>query len=163
VKKWNYNRKTRNIYRFPHHFGSNLSPEPAPAHKKHYYFYNAIDFPLSVGTPIYAALDGIVDNVIDNFDIGGPDIKLIDYCNLVTVKHTFNEYSHYAHLEKDSVPVEEGQEVKKNQFLGLVGLTGFTSYPHLHFEVFKSMKDFPTLLVQFEYRNKIFTMRSPFE
>ena len=161
MKKWNYNRKTRNIYRLPHHFGLRLQPESALSHTGS--FHNAVDFDLPIGTPIYSALDGIIEMIENDFDIWGPDKRFVKYANLVTIKHPYNEYSCYAHLKKNSVVVEEGQKVKQNQLLGLVGLTGFTTKPHLHFEVFKDVKGFPTLLVQFEYRNKIFTMRSPNE
>ena len=44
----------------------------------------------------------------------------------------------YAHLIKDSITVEEGQQVTRGQVLGLVGNSGNTLAPHLHFHVMDS-------------------------
>lgn len=162
MAKWDYSTTTKNIYRLPHHLGLKIQPEAAPSHRGQ--FQNAIDFALEFGTSVYAALDGIVEEVTDQFDDHGRlEAKCAGKDNSVVIRHTHNEFSYYVHLKKSSIAVKEGQKVTENQFLGLVGLSGFTGYPHLHFEVYKKNKEFnhPTLLVQFKYRNRIFTMRSP--
>ncbi|MDP3734581.1 MAG: M23 family metallopeptidase [Nanoarchaeota archaeon] len=162
MKKWNYETKTKNIYRLPHHLGPKILPEEAPSHRGR--FHNSIDFKLPFGTPVYAALEGIVTEVVDQCeDDGRLERTFLPKSNSVQIRHLHHEFSYYVHLQKESIRVEEGQEVNKNQFLGLVGLSGYTGYSHLHFEVYQENKQFhdPTLLVQFRYRGKLFILRSP--
>ena len=158
---WNYSRQTKNIYRLPHHKGRELQPAVAPSHTGR--MQNAIDFRLEIGTPVFTALDGIVEETIDLFeDNGRLDRRLYCKANYVIIRHPWNEYSVYAHLKKRSIAVKPGQQVRQNQLIGLVGLSGFTSYPHLHFEVYTrtARYDDPTLLLRFKFRNSIFTLRS---
>ncbi|GEM_PF-5595753 len=162
MPKWNYERRTRNIYRLPHHLGLAVLPEVAPSHLLS--MHNVIDFRLPIGTAVFAALDGIVEVAIDHFeDNGRTEHEFFRKCNYLILKHPYNEYSVYAHLQQGSIAARVGEHVRKNQQIGVVGLSGFTSYPHLHFEVYKKNEEFgdPTLLVQFEFRKRIFTMRSP--
>jgi len=165
--KWDYSRKTVNIYRLPHHFGPKLQSEIAYEHKAR--MRNAIDFKLDVGTTIVAALDGIVEQVADEFeDNGRLERTFLGKSNYIIIEHHNNEFSLYVHLKKDSTKVKEGQLVRMNQQIGKVGLSCFTSYPHLHFEVWtprltRNQHRDPTLLVRFKHRGKIFTVRSPTE
>ena len=55
--------------------------------------------------------------------------------NYVTVEHTDGTVTRYFHLMTDSVPVEPGDEVLCGQLLGLMGSSGVSSTPHLHFQV----------------------------
>ena len=55
--------------------------------------------------------------------------------NYVIIKHTKNEYSFYAHLNKDTVTVAAGDEVKQGQIIGKCGHSGYSSEPHLHFHL----------------------------
>ena len=161
MKRWDYNRETRNTYRLPHHKGYKIKPHPAPFHQGR--MQNAIDFGLPVGEKIYSALDGIVIDVVDEFeDNGKAEWEYIEKCNFVTIRHKWNEFSTYVHLKKGSVRVEPGDVVLENQFISEIGLSGYTNYPHLHFSVYKASEryDDPTLLVRFRRQGKIFTMRS---
>jgi murein DD-endopeptidase MepM/ murein hydrolase activator NlpD len=55
--------------------------------------------------------------------------------NYIVIEHPDGIRSEYFHLKKDSVVVEEGQEVQCGDLLALVGSSGYSSMPHLHFEV----------------------------
>ncbi len=55
--------------------------------------------------------------------------------NSVVVDHGNGLYSFYAHLQPGSVQVEVGDKVKTGDQLGLLGNTGNSSAPHLHFHV----------------------------
>ncbi len=83
-----------------------------------------VDFVLPEGVPIRAVADGFVSYAgWDN----------IGYGNLVMVFHGKNFYTLYAHL--DSIEVEVGQKVDRENILGYSGNTGNSSNPHLHFEI----------------------------
>jgi murein DD-endopeptidase MepM/ murein hydrolase activator NlpD len=57
------------------------------------------------------------------------------YGNLVIIDHGGGYSSLYAHLQTGSVSVSVGQEVKQGQQIGRVGSTGWSTGPHLHFEI----------------------------
>jgi murein DD-endopeptidase MepM/ murein hydrolase activator NlpD len=55
--------------------------------------------------------------------------------NFVDLLHVDGRTTRYLHLKQDSVAVEIGDEVPCGAFLGLVGSSGRSSMPHLHFQV----------------------------
>ena len=55
------------------------------------------------------------------------------YGNLVIVSHDDDWLSYYAHLDEFAVMV--GQEVRQGELLGGAGTTGYSTGPHLHFEL----------------------------
>ncbi|WP_285854020.1 M23 family metallopeptidase [Paenibacillus elgii] len=83
--------------------------------------HTAIDLAAKEGTPIKAANDGIVA-LADNFYLTG---------NTIYIDHGMNLFSQYAHLSK--LQVKTGDRVKRGDIIGLVGSTGFSTGPHLHF------------------------------
>ena len=85
--------------------------------------HEGIDIAASSGTPIYAAAAG---TVIHAGWLGG-------YGNLVVVDHGNGLSTAYAHAS--AILVGLGQQVSQGETLSLVGSTGNSSGPHLHFEV----------------------------
>jgi murein DD-endopeptidase MepM/ murein hydrolase activator NlpD len=85
--------------------------------------HEGIDISASSGTPIVAAAGG---TVIHAGWLGG-------YGNLVVVDHGSGLATAYAHAS--SILVSLGQQVSQGQTIALVGSTGNSSGPHLHFEV----------------------------
>jgi hypothetical protein len=65
------------------------------------------------------------------------DGKQIYKANYVKLRHSDGMETWYWHLKKGSVLVQKGQQVVCGQALGLVGSSGYSSMPHLHFEVRK--------------------------
>ena len=88
-------------------------------------YHGAVDFGVSVGTPVYAAADGIV--VTSTW--GGSD----SYGYYIKIKHYNGLYTLYAH--GSSLVASVGQEVKQGQLIMYSGNTGNSTGPHLHFEV----------------------------
>jgi murein DD-endopeptidase MepM/ murein hydrolase activator NlpD len=84
--------------------------------------HNGIDFRASAGTPVYAVADGVVLNA-RNEEKG--------YGLVVRIKHDDDHVSLYAHLSR--IDVKNGQRVKQGDVIGLVGSTGGSTGPHLHF------------------------------
>jgi murein DD-endopeptidase MepM/ murein hydrolase activator NlpD/muramidase (phage lysozyme) len=86
--------------------------------------HGGVDLAGPVGTPIYAASNGKVTYA--RWNDGG-------YGNLVIIMSPENIETLYAHLE--TINCSEGQQVTIGQQIGEMGSTGFSTGPHLHFEV----------------------------
>ena len=93
------------------------------------------------GVPVLAAADGIVvalrDGVadIDVDKIGRDKVAGQAGGNVVVIAHEGGWFTHYWHLRRGSLTVAKGQRVAAGARLGLIGLSGDTNFPHLHFEV----------------------------
>ena len=88
--------------------------------------HTGIDFELGKGSDVVATADGVV--IVQNYG-EKPG-------NYVVIKHSETFSTRYYHLE--SALVKHGDKVKRNQVIGLVGNTGLSSIPHLHYEVLKN-------------------------
>ncbi|UJF33456.1 M23 family metallopeptidase [Paenibacillus hexagrammi] len=81
----------------------------------------AVDLAADEGTPVKATNDGIVA-LADNLYLTG---------NSVYIDHGMGLFSQYAHMSE--LRVKTGDKVKRGDIIGLVGTTGFSTGPHLHF------------------------------
>ena len=97
---------------------------------------NALDFEMAEGTKVRAARDGVVVETEDRFREGGPDESLRTRANFVKVQHEDGTIANYVHLLHRGVRVRIGQRVRQGEVVGVSGNTGFTTGPHLHFEVY---------------------------
>ena len=95
----------------------------------------ALDFKVKSGTTICAARDGIVTAVREDSDKGGLKPGNISDGNHITIKHSDGSVAHYWHLKIDGSLINVGDTVKAGQPIGLSGNTGYSAFPHLHFEV----------------------------
>lgn len=86
-------------------------------------FHSGIDIGAKRGTPVYAAARGVVETASYNGGFG----------RMVSIKHPYGHYTLYAHLT--NYVVEAGDLVEKGELIGHVGSTGFSTGPHLHYEV----------------------------
>lgn len=55
--------------------------------------------------------------------------------NHVAIRHSSNEYSLYMHLKQNSVKVKKGDKVKRGRIIALLGNSGSSFHPHLHFQI----------------------------
>ncbi|MBI4067933.1 peptidoglycan DD-metalloendopeptidase family protein [Candidatus Kaiserbacteria bacterium] len=94
--------------------------------------HNGIDFRASVGTPLKAALSGIV------IGTGNTDIYrgCYSYGKWVMIKHANGLSTLYAHLSE--ISVQKNQNVATGEVIGYSGSTGYATGPHLHFGVYIS-------------------------
>jgi murein DD-endopeptidase MepM/ murein hydrolase activator NlpD len=86
-------------------------------------FHRGLDIGAAYGSPVEAVKDGVV--------VGAE--YLGSYGNMILIDHLDGLQSVYAHLSGFNVDV--GQEVVQGEVIGWVGMTGYTTGPHLHFEV----------------------------
>ncbi len=86
-------------------------------------YHGGTDFRAAVGVPVIAANDGKVVLVQDRFYSG----------QSVIIDHGHGVYTCYFHMSK--FHVQELQDVKKGEVIGLSGSSGRVSGPHLHFGV----------------------------
>jgi murein DD-endopeptidase MepM/ murein hydrolase activator NlpD len=86
-------------------------------------FHPGVDFGANFGTPIEAAADGTVVWAGPN---GG-------YGNCTIIDHGHNLATLYAH--QSNILVHVGDQVTRGSVIGQVGSTGYSTGPHLHFEV----------------------------
>ena len=97
---------------------------------------------MRLGVTVRAAAGGVVQAVRDSmadveFNLLKPEVlKGRDCGNAVAVQHDAAWRTQYCHMRAGSVTVKKGQRVKPGAKLGLVGLSGRTEFPHLHFMVF---------------------------
>lgn len=85
--------------------------------------HQGVDFSLPYGSPIHSTADGVVEKVVRNGTYG----------LMVDIRHTSRVITRYAHLSKAFV--SEGEKVCRGEVLGLVGSSGRSTAPHLHYEV----------------------------
>ena len=96
----------------------------------------ALDFALPVGDTVCAAADGYVVGVIEGYKKGGSDSKWMPYANVIDLYHPNRDlYTQYVHLKQNGSLVKVGDRVMAGQLIGISGVTGWTSKPHLHFNV----------------------------
>lgn len=93
------------------------------------------DFDLPEGTPVTAARSGLVVSLENNSNIGGPDESYREMANYVLLGHSDGTMTRYFHLSRGSVTVNIGDWVETGTVLGRSGNTGFSTAPHLHFDV----------------------------
>ncbi len=100
--------------------------------------HTGIDIPGEIGTPIHAAGDGKIVWAGYGYYRGGSNVLDDPYGKVVAIKHTFgyhNQYIYTAYAHLDETTVKVGQYVQAGDQIGLMGETGRTTGPHLHFEV----------------------------
>jgi murein DD-endopeptidase MepM/ murein hydrolase activator NlpD len=86
--------------------------------------HKGVDIAAPIGTPIMAAANGVV--VKAGWNSGG-------YGNLVDIQHTDGTVTRYGHNKR--ILVHAGETVEQGQQISEMGSTGFSTGPHLHFEV----------------------------
>jgi len=96
----------------------------------------------SYGKPVMASadgtvvkvLDGVVDNAIDTINTRD------NWGNYVSISHGYGLFTLYAHLKQNSIIVKPGDVVRKGDKIGLVGNSGRSPRPHIHFQVQMGME-----------------------
>jgi murein DD-endopeptidase MepM/ murein hydrolase activator NlpD len=86
--------------------------------------HEGVDFAAPIGTPIRASGDGTVEFIgVQN-----------GYGNVVAIKHWNNYSTVYAHMSRFAGGLRRGEKVSQGEVIGYVGMTGWATGPHLHYE-----------------------------
>ena len=85
--------------------------------------HRGVDLAADIGTPVYVTADGVVNKVRRDVGLG----------KLVEINHGYGYKTVYAHLSR--ISVKRGQHLTRGQIIGAVGNTGYSTGPHLHYEV----------------------------
>ncbi len=105
-------------------------------------FHGGIDIP-GTDCSVVATLPGTVSYVSNNCWHNNNLVKCehwLDYGNVVKIKHADGTESVYGHVKHNSITVKVGDTVKAGQKIAVVGSSGYSSGPHLHFEIRNSDK-----------------------
>lgn len=90
--------------------------------------HRGIDIANHTGTPVLTTADGRVSSVRKNGGMG----------KTVVIDHGYGFVTRYAHLSE--YQVKRGHTVKRGDVIGLMGSTGYSTGPHLHYEVIRNGK-----------------------
>lgn len=93
------------------------------------WYHQAIDIATELGDDVYPIAEGVVVSV---------EHKPWGYGHFLVIKHEAEYQSLYAHLNE--IKIKPGDHVDKRTLLGDIGMTGFTTGPHLHLEVYEQGK-----------------------
>lgn len=91
--------------------------------------HTGMDFTALTGTNVHATGDGVVETL---------ETSGWGYGRCIVINHGYGYKTRYAHLS--AFKVKRGQKVKRGELIGLVGNTGKSTGPHLHYEVEKGGK-----------------------
>lgn len=95
----------------------------------------ALDFKVKTSTKVCAARAGIVTGVRKDSDKGGLKPENLSDGNYISISHEDGSVAMYWHFQKEGVLVNIGDTIQTGQLIGLAGNTGYSAFPHLHFEV----------------------------
>ncbi|MCB1518060.1 MAG: M23 family metallopeptidase [Hyphomicrobiaceae bacterium] len=84
-----------------------------------------VDLAAPTGTPIYASGDGIIERAQ----------WVSGYGRYIKIKHVNGYETAYGHMSRFADGMEPGVRVHQGQIIGYVGSTGYSTGPHLHFEI----------------------------
>jgi murein DD-endopeptidase MepM/ murein hydrolase activator NlpD len=93
------------------------------------------------GVKVLAAAPGVVWRIRDGIEdinvreVGAEVVDLYGLGNVVVIDHGNGWRSFYGHMRKGSLTVKEGDHVEAGQQVGLIGLSGLTEFPHVHFMI----------------------------
>ncbi|MDY0077799.1 MAG: M23 family metallopeptidase [Bacteroidales bacterium] len=90
-------------------------------------FHQGVDFSAPIGTEVFATGDGRVISVKKS---------QWGYGNTIEIDHGFGYETKYSHLQE--FKVKKGEKISRGQLIGIVGNTGKSTAPHLHYEVHKN-------------------------
>ncbi|HLE09873.1 MAG: hypothetical protein A2504_10855 [Bdellovibrionales bacterium RIFOXYD12_FULL_39_22] len=113
------------------------------SHKDHNRY--AYDFAMDIGDNIAAVRAGTVIYVKEDSVDGNGGLE----ANVIYIRHSDNTIAQYAHLTYNGALVATNQVVSQGQLIGHSGNTGYSTGPHLHFQILKDSTSSETIPITF--------------
>lgn len=107
--------------------------------------HQGVDFAAPVGTPVYAAGDGLVEKA------GWAGA----YGRYIRIRHNVTYKSAYAHLYRIAEGITPGTRVKQRQIIGYIGASGRVTGSHLHYEVLRNNRQVNPQTVRLPAGNRL--------
>lgn len=123
------------VYRLPYEDGKSIFLVQAYNSNMSHKNELSLDFKMKPGTKIHAARTGIVIAIKEDSDEGGLKDEYFSKGNHIIVQHIDGSKAMYWHLRQNGVLPNTGDTVQCGQLIGYSGNTGYTAFPHLHFQV----------------------------
>lgn len=109
--------------------------------------HSGLDFASPRGTPIFAAANGVI------IFIGWNGTVKTGYGRHIAIKHNGTYSTTYSHLNGFRKGLTTGSKIRQGEVIGYVGSTGYSTGPHLHYEVIKNGKKInPSVATSFSVR-----------
>ena len=105
--------------------GYGMQNDPFTGYRR---LHRGLDISNNIGTPIVAPASGRVKSVLIDRELG----------KFIEIDHGYGFVTRYGHLS--AVDVQRGQLVERGETIGLMGSTGYSTGPHLHYEVWLNGK-----------------------
>lgn len=121
----------------------------------------AVDFNMSVGTPVHAARAGVVAKIEESNEKGCWDDGCGAYANYIVILHHDGTTGEYYHLNRNGALVDVGDHIAAGQKIGLSGNTGHTTMPHLHFAVYRAAEWGNTQSIPVRFLSSVGVVHSP--
>jgi murein DD-endopeptidase MepM/ murein hydrolase activator NlpD len=121
----------------------------------------AVDFNMSVGTPVHAARGGVVAKIEESHNKGCWDDGCGAFANYIVILHNDGTTGEYYHLRQKGALVDVGDHVVAGQKIALSGNTGHTTMPHLHFAVYRAAEWGNTQSVPVRFLSSAGVVHSP--
>ena len=107
--------------------------------------HTGIDWAATPGTPVLASGTGVIEEI-------GPKGQ---YGNYIRIRHANGYQTAYGHMSSFAPGAREGTKVRQGQVIGFVGNTGFSTGPHLHYEVLVNSRFVDPLSIQMPQERKL--------
>ncbi|EDP94244.1 M23 family metallopeptidase [Kordia algicida OT-1] len=117
--------------------------------------FHAFDFGTKIGDTIYAAREGKVVMTKESSKKYGRTRKFANFANYIIIQHDDGTTAAYYHLKFEGVLIEKGDLVKRGQAIGISGMTGFTTTPHLHFVVHTTSEEKGNISVPIQFEGYV--------
>jgi hypothetical protein len=135
LKSGRVKNDTSYIYNLPYAVGDKHLLIQAYNSKMSHKSELSLDFKMKIGSAVCAARAGVVIAIKKDSDVSGLKEEYLSQGNNVIILHNDGSKAMYWHFKKEGVLVNVDDRVEKGQLIGYSGNTGYTAFPHLHFQV----------------------------
>jgi murein DD-endopeptidase MepM/ murein hydrolase activator NlpD len=135
LQKGKIKEDTSFVYTLPYTKNKKFLMVQGPYTTHSHRYLIALDFKMKKGSTICAARSGVVITVQESSNRGGLKNEYLNDWNYVIIQHTDSSTAIYGHLQQNGALVNIGDTVQQGQPIALSGNTGYSAFPHLHFQV----------------------------